>query len=347
MATRVFSEEEVDRLRRFPEISREELIRFFTLTDADELFARFLAFVHGVGRIIMGDKVTVLGLGPMGTALAGAFLAAGHRTTVWNRTPGRAGTLAGKGAAEVASAAEAVAASPLVVVCLATYDAVHEVLVPVADRLAGRTVVNLTSGSPMHARETAAWAEQHGADYLDGVIMTIPPGIGKPDFLLLYGGSQAAFDSNRETLAALGDPVNLGTDTALASVYDTALLSLMWGTLTGWLHGVALIGADGPGGNVTATTYTAVADRWMKTVRAFMRSYAPQIDSGHYPGGDFTLKLHQKTMDILAHASELRGVASGLPELFKELTGRAIRAGHGNDSYARLVEFIRKDGGPG
>jgi TnpA family transposase len=40
MATRVFSEEELDRLRRFPEISWDELIRFITLTDADELFAR-------------------------------------------------------------------------------------------------------------------------------------------------------------------------------------------------------------------------------------------------------------------------------------------------------------------
>lgn len=34
--------------------------------------------------------VTVLGLGPMGRALASAFLAAGHPVTVWNRTPGRA-----------------------------------------------------------------------------------------------------------------------------------------------------------------------------------------------------------------------------------------------------------------
>jgi hypothetical protein len=39
IATRVFSEEELDRLRRFPESSRDELIRFITLTDADELFA--------------------------------------------------------------------------------------------------------------------------------------------------------------------------------------------------------------------------------------------------------------------------------------------------------------------
>lgn len=36
------------------------------------------------------STVTVLGLGPMGRSLAGAFLDAGLRTTVWNRTPDRA-----------------------------------------------------------------------------------------------------------------------------------------------------------------------------------------------------------------------------------------------------------------
>ena len=40
------------------------------------------------------SAVTVLGLGPMGRALAGAFLAAGVPTTVWNRTASRAGALA-------------------------------------------------------------------------------------------------------------------------------------------------------------------------------------------------------------------------------------------------------------
>lgn len=38
MATRVFTVEELERLRGFPEISREELIRFFTLTPADVEF---------------------------------------------------------------------------------------------------------------------------------------------------------------------------------------------------------------------------------------------------------------------------------------------------------------------
>ncbi|MEV5240367.1 NAD(P)-binding domain-containing protein [Streptomyces cinnamoneus] len=291
----------------------------------------------------MNTHVTVLGLGPMGSALAGAFLAAGHRTTVWNRTPGKAAALVGQGAVEAESAAEAVAAGPLIVVCLATYEAVREVLHPLADATAGRSLVNLTSGSPPHARETACWAERHGAAYLDGSVMTTPPGIGDPDVLVLYSGSRAAFDDHRATLSALAEPVHLGTDAALASVYDTALLSLMWSTLAGWLHGTALVGADGPGGNASARAYTDVARRWMTTVGRFMTAYAPQIDAGRYPGDDFPLRLHRSTMDLLVHASELRGVESGLPELLRDLTGRAIAAGHGEDSYARLVEFMRKD----
>jgi len=38
MAIRVFSDEDLERLRSFPEINREELIRFFTLTPADVEF---------------------------------------------------------------------------------------------------------------------------------------------------------------------------------------------------------------------------------------------------------------------------------------------------------------------
>jgi uncharacterized protein DUF4158 len=38
VATRVFSDEDLERLRSFPEITREELIRFFTMTPADVEF---------------------------------------------------------------------------------------------------------------------------------------------------------------------------------------------------------------------------------------------------------------------------------------------------------------------
>ncbi|MGI5488744.1 DUF4158 domain-containing protein [Microtetraspora malaysiensis] len=38
MSTRMFSEDQLERLRSYPDISREDLIRYFTLTPADFAF---------------------------------------------------------------------------------------------------------------------------------------------------------------------------------------------------------------------------------------------------------------------------------------------------------------------
>jgi 3-hydroxyisobutyrate dehydrogenase-like beta-hydroxyacid dehydrogenase len=62
--------------------------------------------------------VTVVGLGLMGQALAEAFLCDGHPTTVWNRTAAKADRLVAQGAKLADSVGDAVAASPLVVVCV-------------------------------------------------------------------------------------------------------------------------------------------------------------------------------------------------------------------------------------
>jgi 3-hydroxyisobutyrate dehydrogenase-like beta-hydroxyacid dehydrogenase len=71
--------------------------------------------------------VSVLGMGEMGRALAGALVDAGYPVTVWIRSPGRTGTLAERGAAVAPTVAEAVAAGRLVVVCLFDQASVHEV----------------------------------------------------------------------------------------------------------------------------------------------------------------------------------------------------------------------------
>lgn len=56
-------------------------------------------------------SVTVLGLGPMGQALAAALLDAGHHTTVWNRTEAKAAQLLSRGARWAPNPARAVTAS--------------------------------------------------------------------------------------------------------------------------------------------------------------------------------------------------------------------------------------------
>ena len=169
--------------------------------------------------------VSFLGLGEMGSALARAGLSAGHPTTVWNRSADKASALVDAGGRAVGTAAEAVDASDLIVVCLFDHRSVHDVLDPLADRLAGRHLINLTTTSPEGARELAAWAVGVGADYLDGGIMATPEMIGTPQSSILYSGSQRLYDDYRDLLELWGAPEYFGDDAGMASLYDLALLS--------------------------------------------------------------------------------------------------------------------------
>lgn len=304
--------------------------------------------------------VTVIGLGNMGAALAATFLEHGHPTTVWNRSPAKAGPLVARGARLAATPEEAVAASPLIVACVLDYGALHAVLDPAAEALAGKALVNVASGSPEQADEAAKWAESLRLGYLDGAIMTTPPGVGNPEMMFLYSGSAEVFDAHRATLAALGDPLYLGAEPGRASLYDVALLGLMWSTFTGWLHGTALVEADATkaddtkgdgvkgegtkGDGTRATDFTPLAIRWMRhAVAGFLDTYATQVDAGHYPGDDATVDVQITAIGHLIHAAADRGVDNALPELLRATMRRASAAGHGSDSYASVIEVLRKD----
>ncbi len=117
----------------------------------------------------------MLGLGILGRALAGALLKAGHQITVWNRTATKAEGLLAQAALLAGTANGAVNASPVTISCVSDYQSLQQTFAPVADELDSRLLVNLTSGDSAQARHMARWAEQRGADYLDGAIMAVPP----------------------------------------------------------------------------------------------------------------------------------------------------------------------------
>lgn len=288
----------------------------------------------------MGDTptVTVFGLGLMGRALAGAMLAGGRATTVWNRTPGRAGDLVAGGAHEAADVRSGVEAGDLLIVCVRDYDAVRGFLDPVADALSGRTLVNLTSGSSAEAREMAAWAAGHGAAYLDGAIMMTPPGIGLPDTVLLYAGPADVFAAHADTLRLLGGATtHLGEDAGIASLYDVALLGIMWGSLNGFVHAAALLAADG----VPARDFLPFATAWLGAVGFFSGVVADQVDSGDFAAVDASLASHLSPLEHLIDESRARGIDASLPEFTRGLVADAIARGHEGDGYARLIEHFR------
>lgn len=189
--------------------------------------------------------LTLLGLGAMGTALARTWLAAGHPLTVWNRSPGRSTELALRGARVAATAADAVAASPLVVTCLLDDASVREALAD-AD-LTGKDLVDLTTSTPAESHARAVWAAGRGARFLDGGIMAVPPMIGAPDAggYVLYSGTRALFDEHREVLAVPAATRYVGAEVGLAALYDVALLSAMTAMFAGARHAFALVAEAG------------------------------------------------------------------------------------------------------
>ncbi|MFH9008638.1 NAD(P)-dependent oxidoreductase [Streptomyces afghaniensis] len=282
-----------------------------------------------------GTPVTVLGLGLMGGALAGAFLRAGHPTTVWNRTTARADDLVARGATLAGSPAAAIAAAPLVVVCVSDYDAVADVLDGPLD---GRVVVNLTSGTPSRARAFAEEVARRGGGYLDGGIMAVPDAVGTADAVLVYSGPRPLYDAHEATLGGLGAGLHLGDDPGLSATYEMATLVLMWGMLDGFLNGAAILGTAG----VSATAYLPIAQRAVGTVAGWLPQYARQADDGSYPADDGTLDTHLAAMAHVVEESESLGVNAQLPRLVKALAERAVTAGHGGSGYAALVEQFRK-----
>lgn len=287
------------------------------------------------------SKVTVVGLGPMGAALAEAFLEAGHPTTVWNRSANKDDALVAKGATRADTVAEAVAANTLVVICLSDYEAMHQLLDPLGDALSGKVLANLGSGTPEEAREAATWAAEHGADYLDGAIMVPPPAVGRPDAVFFYSGPTVVFESHQATLTTLGgDARYLGADPGLAVLYNMTLLGLMWSTVNGFLHAVAPVGTA----KATASEFAPVAVDWFlpSVVSPIITAATRQLDAGDYLGDEGTLEMNATAADHLLRASRDQGIGVEVPAFLKGLLERAIAESHGSDSYMSLIELLKE-----
>ncbi|MFE9770721.1 NAD(P)-dependent oxidoreductase [Streptomyces sp. NPDC005931] len=281
--------------------------------------------------------VTLLGTGAMGTALARAWLAAGHPLTVWNRTPARTAPLAAEGAAVAAGAGDAVAASRLVVVCLLDDASVGEAL-DGAD-LSGRDLVNLTTGTPGQGRARAAWATSRGARYLDGGILAVPPMIGDAESgaHVLYSGSRAVFEEHRATLAVPAGTRYVGEDPGFAALHDVALLSAMYGMFAGVAHAFALIRRE----DVAPKDFAPLLVSWLSAMSPTVHETAERLESGDYTEGVVShLAMQVAGTTTLLRTAEEQGVSAKLLTPYLDLMARRVADGHGDEDGAGLIDLL-------
>jgi 3-hydroxyisobutyrate dehydrogenase-like beta-hydroxyacid dehydrogenase len=283
-------------------------------------------------------RVAVLGLGRMGAALAAALLADGYRTTIWNRTAGKADTLVGQGAHLAEAVADAVLTNRVVIMCVSDYDAIYEMLDGNADALSGRTLVNVTTGTPGEAKAMAGWAAEHRAEYLDGAMMAVPQTIATPDAFFLYSGSEQAFKSHWQVLDTFAASHYLGADPAVAELWDLALLGTGYATLSGYLHSLALLETAG----VPPTQFVPLATRWLNGMAAFMPELAQEIESQDYSTGVSPVGMNRVAVGNIVRTSRLHGVDADVHAPLRALLDRRVADGHGADSFSSLFELMRR-----
>ncbi|GAA3043133.1 NAD(P)-dependent oxidoreductase [Pseudonocardia yunnanensis] len=283
--------------------------------------------------------VTIVGLGSMGRALAEAFIDADHPTTVWNRTAAKANPLVARGARHVEAVEDAVAASPLIVTCLTTYDATTEVLLPVAGALRGRTLVTLNSGTPAGARAMSAWAGGHGARFLDGAIKNVPSAIGADDTQLYYSGSDSAFAEYENTLNVLGGDIShLGEEPDLAALYESAVGATLLPALVGFFQGAAAVQSRG----LQAATLIPYTVKWLEMIASVLPVFAREIDSGDYTEPMSSVRLFLEAAAWDEEFGRETGVDVSWNAPLHDLVRRAAEAGHADHSISALVEILRK-----
>nr|WTB31720.1 NAD(P)-binding domain-containing protein [Streptomyces sp. NBC_00830] len=286
--------------------------------------------------------ITLLGLGDMGTALARAWLTAGHPLTVWNRTPERAEPLAGEGARAVATPAEAVAsAAGPIVLCLLDDASVGEVLD--GTDLIGKDVVNLTTNTPAQAQQRARWAEERGARFLDGGIMAVPPMIGRPETggYIFYSGDHTLFERHCDALAAPAGVKFVGKDPGHAALHDIALLSAMTGMFAGITHAFALVG---PEKDLDRARFATLLAEWLGAMSGAAHGIAAQLESGNYTEG-VTSNLAMMTVanDTLLATAQDQSVDPRLLTPFMELMRHRVAQGHGDEGLAGTIGLLSSE----
>jgi 3-hydroxyisobutyrate dehydrogenase-like beta-hydroxyacid dehydrogenase len=271
----------------------------------------------------------------MGSALARTLHQAGHALTVWNRSPEKMQPLVTDGANGAASAADAVDASPVILICIDNYAVTRDLLSAddVVSHLNGRTIIQLSTGTPREARESAAWMNDRGVAYIDGAILGGPVNIGTPGGQILFAGPEAVFRNVQPLVDCLGGKVrHVGENIRSAAALDLAWLCQRFGLFLGVIQGAYLCESE----DVSVDLY---ASMFPEGDRA--RATAQTIHSGEFANPGATLAVWEGALQRIQQQAGDARLNSEIPDFASSFFQRAIAAGHGEEDVAALVKVLR------
>lgn len=291
--------------------------------------------------VATSTRVSVLGTGFMGATIARTLVRAGCTITVWNRSGARAKALEDDGCQVATHPAQAVAASPLVIMCVLNAAAVDEILgrEGVAENLSGKTIANLTTESVQDGAAHADLVRAGGGAYLGGGILAYPRAIGTPGAVILYSGDTAVFERHAPTLSLLaGAQQHVGTGDTDAAVAYAASWIYYYGGLGGFFEAAAYAKSAGISPQQLKSLATAmteqlsdgIADVIDRLLREDFESDQADVN-GHIDG-----------IPTFVNDARTAGVDATMINAFVDHCRHAAAAGHGDRDIAAVVKSLRR-----
>lgn len=282
-------------------------------------------------------NIGFIGLGIMGAPMAGHLIAGGHSLFLRSR---RAvpDALLGAGGTACASAAEVAERADVVILMLPDTPDVETVLFGaggVAEGLEpGKTVIDMSSISPIATKAFAARVAQAGCDYLDAPVSGGEVGAKNAALSIMVGGSEAAFARAEPLFRLMGKTVtHVGGSGAgqVAKVANQIIVALTIEAVAEGLLFASKAGAD------PAKVRQAITGG-LATSRILELHGARMIERTFQPG--FRIDLHRKDLNLALEGAKALNLALPGTALAQQLFGACAANGAGGRDHAALVRAL-------
>lgn len=283
--------------------------------------------------------VGIIGLGNMGQAIAGRLLVAGHRLTVYNRTPEKAQPLVARGAELVASPEQA-ARSEVVITMLSDDNAVEAVAFGsdgILQALASDAIhVSMSTISvDLSDRLAGAHAERKQA-YVAATVLGRPDAAARGQLFILAAGPETSTARVAPLLDALGQRVfNISEQQSQANLAKLSINFLLAALIEALGEAIALVRKGGidPHGYV---------DLLMNSVfpAPVYKLYGALIADEKYAPAGFKLALGYKDMRLLLAAAATLTVPMPIASLVHDHFFAGIAQGKQDLDWSALAGIV-------
>jgi 3-hydroxyisobutyrate dehydrogenase-like beta-hydroxyacid dehydrogenase len=287
-------------------------------------------------------KVSVIGLGRMGEAIAHRLLAAGHELTVWNRSPGKAARLAEGGAREAASPADAATDADLCVTMVLDDEALLTVAAGDGGVLTdgfGGVLVDMSTVSPAASRAVGEVAESAGVGYLRAPVSGNPSVVEAGNLTIMVSGAEDAFARVEAVLRDIGPNVFYVGGAEEARVLKLALNLMIAGSAELIAEAVALGEAHGLDRAKLLEVMGASS-----VGSPFVKYKTPGLIADDYTA-TFTVNAMWKDLALILDAAREGDVPLPVTAAVQQLFVGCIGSGMGEDDLMALLPRLQREAG--